>query len=72
MKLSEAIEEAPKSPEIKEFLEAVFGRSSSIGSQVCASCGKSANDFQDELSRREYSISGLCQRCQDEVFNDDC
>ena len=70
MKLSEAVEEAPKSPEIKEFLEAVFGRSSSIVNQVCASCGESARNFQDELSRREYSISGLCQQCQDEVFND--
>ena len=70
MKLSEAVEESPKSPEINEFLEAVFGRSSSIENQVCASCGESANDFQDDLSRREYSISGLCQQCQDEVFND--
>ena len=70
MKLSEAVEEAPKSPEIKEFLEAVFGRSSSIENQVCTSCGESAKDFQDKMSRREYSISGLCQQCQDEVFND--
>lgn len=25
-------------------------------------------DFRDELSRKEWSISGLCQGCQDEVF----
>ena len=25
-------------------------------------------DFQDELSRNEYSISGMCQECQNEVF----
>jgi transcription initiation factor IIE alpha subunit len=25
-------------------------------------------DFTDEISRREYSISGLCQKCQDEIF----
>jgi len=24
--------------------------------------------FRDELSEREYQISGLCQNCQDEVF----
>ena len=24
--------------------------------------------FDDELSRREYGISGLCQKCQDGVF----
>jgi len=25
-------------------------------------------DFKDELSRREYAISGLCQKCQDKTF----
>jgi len=24
--------------------------------------------FRDSLSLREYKISGLCQRCQDETF----
>lgn len=24
--------------------------------------------FRDQLSRDEYSISGLCQQCQDEMF----
>lgn len=28
----------------------------------------SENDFKDELSKREYKISGLCQKCQDSVF----
>ena len=34
-------------------------------------CGGDANDFKDELSRREFTISGLCQHCQDKVFSDD-
>lgn len=25
-------------------------------------------DFKDEISRREYRISGMCQSCQDKVF----
>lgn len=25
-------------------------------------------DFIDEISRREYSITGLCQKCQDILF----
>ena len=25
-------------------------------------------DFNDELSRREFGISGLCQQCQDDTF----
>ena len=26
------------------------------------------SDFKDDLSRREYQISGMCQKCQDNVF----
>jgi hypothetical protein len=51
-----------------------------LGLTVCATCGKPAtktnrNDlpeafmFSDELSAREYYISGMCQSCQDGVFN---
>ena len=25
-------------------------------------------DFRDAISKKEYSISGLCQKCQDTVF----
>jgi len=37
---------------------------------VCATCEKEIKeeDFRDELSKKEYSISGLCQGCQDEVL----
>jgi hypothetical protein len=28
------------------------------------------NDFRDEVSRMEFSISGLCQSCQDEFFDE--
>lgn len=36
----------------------------------CPECGKTIDpdDFRDALSRKEYSISGLCQQCQDKVF----
>ena len=26
-------------------------------------------DFKDEISKKEYKISGLCQKCQDKFFN---
>lgn len=37
----------------------------------CPMCSEPINtdDFKDDLSRREYAISGLCQSCQDWVFN---
>jgi len=38
---------------------------------ICPFCGREINpmnEFKDEKSRREYEISGLCQKCQDEFF----
>jgi hypothetical protein len=37
---------------------------------LCPFCSKPVkeSDFRDELSRAEFAISGLCQKCQDEVF----
>lgn len=37
----------------------------------CPSCQKEIglDEFHDELSAKEYWISGLCQDCQDEIFN---
>jgi hypothetical protein len=37
-------------------------------SNGCASCGAPATEFNDAVSSVEYLLSGLCQRCQDEVF----
>ena len=37
----------------------------------CPSCGKKIDatiEFRNEVSVREYVISGMCQECQDEVF----
>lgn len=36
----------------------------------CSSDKTSREDFDDELSYREYTISGLCQRCQNMFFTD--
>lgn len=38
----------------------------------CPFCGKTVNadEFRDELSLKEYHISGLCQECQDEMFGE--
>ena len=34
----------------------------------CAFCPYPNFKFRDELSRKEYKISALCQHCQDEMF----
>lgn len=37
--------------------------------QTCVMCGEDASVFKDAISRKEYGISRLCQKCQDEVFS---
>ena len=36
----------------------------------CSFCGLPIieTDYRDQLSKDEYSISGMCQRCQDKTF----
>lgn len=61
-----------KSPKIEQFLEGLSGRSTAIHSNKCIrppfGCGKDIISFRDSLSEHEYTISGLCQECQDSVF----
>ena len=61
-----------KTPQIADFLEATTGRTTAIKDDRCIKvpfgCGKAAISFRDDISRREYHISGLCQRCQDSMF----
>lgn len=61
-----------KSPGIESFLEENFGRTTSIRNDKCLNppigCGKMIGEFRDDLSIKEYRISGFCQNCQDNVF----
>ena len=65
-----------RSKEIQSFLDTftkkAFGRSQTEAKEkeVCVFCHKSINleDFKDDLSRKEYEISGICQKCQDDTF----
>jgi hypothetical protein len=42
---------------------------------LCANCGEKilgeSEEFRDEISRVEYTISGMCQKCQDAIFSGD-
>lgn len=41
-----------------------------VKQHICPFCQNvvNENDFKDEISRKEFQISGLCQKCQDETF----
>ena len=41
-----------------------------VGNGLCPFCllPIDSNEFKNEISSREFGISGLCQKCQDEMF----
>jgi len=65
-----------KSRQIENLIDAIIGKPNgriiAIKTRLCIpepiGCGKSINGFRDQLSAREYDISGLCQECQDKKF----
>ena len=59
-----------KAPTIDLMLSALTGKSREIqlASNLCMTCDGNADTFRDELSIKEYSISGMCQQCQDSIF----
>lgn len=36
--------------------------------QTCIVCGRPAVRFRDPSARFEYTVSALCQQCQDQLF----
>ena len=65
-----------RTKELQSFLDGftkkAFGRSQTEANKkkICVFCGKEIKmeDFKDQLSIKEYEISGLCQKCQDDTF----
>lgn len=61
-----------KSHEMEVFLEDLAGRSTALAAKKCLApplgCGNPVGPFRDQLSAKEYAISGFCQDCQDRVF----
>ena len=58
-----------KSIEMEEYLHTLQPtRSTAMANQQCVVCGGGAMEFKDDISAKEYTISGLCQECQDEAF----
>lgn len=57
---------------LDNFAKKTFGRSQTETKEkkVCVFCGKEIKmeDFRDQLSIKEYGISGICMKCQDDIF----
>jgi hypothetical protein len=61
-----------KHPDIENLLTILSGRNrrEAVHEGFCTICGGPATEFKDKLSEKEFTISGMCQKCQDEVFSD--
>ena len=60
-----------KSKAMLDLLDRMFPKMvERVAELRCASCAAPINkeDFRDALSVKEYGISGLCQKCQDNAF----
>jgi hypothetical protein len=59
-----------KSPLIDDLLTSMMGKSrtKTVEAESCMTCTTPELKFRDESSRREYRISGMCQKCQDGFF----
>ena len=53
-------------PGFKIFTE----EAETISYSKCPLCKEDINEslFKDSLSRKEFGISGMCQKCQDKIF----
>lgn len=55
----------------EEIIKKVFPEEVKLFNEgKCPICKKEIGEFKDELSRKEYGISGMCQACQDEIFGE--
>lgn len=54
---------------LNDLAKHITGKDPSEG--FCATCGSDKikpEDFKDDMSRRDFTIGGMCQACQDSVF----
>ena len=57
---------------IDNFTETAFG--TKTDGSVCVICRSTKiepGDFRDDLSRKEFGISHICQQCQDDILGTD-
>ncbi len=60
-----------KAPAIEDLMESVAGNRREEGKCVFRntySDQEHSLEFRDDLSKREFTISGMCQTCQDQIF----
>ena len=64
------MEPSEKSAGITDFLNHLMNREECIKNNKCTWCGGEAKNFKDDMSEKEYTISGYCQKCQNKTFGE--
>jgi len=67
-----------KADSVNEFIDSQLkelegnpkGRVGSIEADECALCILPAKSFRFDQDEKEYTISGMCQECQDDIFRE--
>ena len=52
----------------RPLAEKLFGRPDPKKPYCAFNCDNPSHEWEDELSKKEYGISGLCQNCQNAMF----
>ena len=61
----------PRSPQMQAFMDGIFpDQYARIKEGKCPFCGFEINmeDFDNDLERKEFEISGICSDCQKRAF----
>ena len=45
-----------------------MSRSEALKNKKCVKCGDNAIKFKDAPSKKEYTLTAWCQKCQDDFF----
>lgn len=73
--MSDWLPSSNKSKDMQVMVSAIMGHEHNVYERAdCATCDATdlkPSDFTDALSRREFGISRMCQKCQDEVFGNE-
>lgn len=63
-------EERIKELEGRPFFRMFPRKVDSLKKNICTFCNEPIGEFKDECSKREFQISGMCQKCQDKIFRE--
>ncbi len=61
----------PRNRRFTQIASELIGGHNYLGAGRCPTCGGEIVGFKDELSLKEFAISGMCQSCQDGIFSTD-